>query len=112
MALTTIFRMVLFASLLVTCSCIAGTNELEGLAQGGDGQLISYLLLKIVSGLEADIHELKENLELKAQVEDMQELKEKVADDGKLVEELKAEIMELKSKNRGMISVNYFKSYL
>ena len=120
MALRAILQLTLFASFLVTCSCIAGTNDLEGLAQGGDGQLVSYLLLRMVSGLETDMQELRNQMadmqELKARAEDIQELKAKVevdggyieelkaqnADDGRKIEELKAEITELKSMNRGM----------
>ena len=80
MPLTTIFQVYLAAILMTPCRCIGGVNELEGLTQGGDGQLVSYLLLKIVSGLEADIQELRSRLELKAETGDVQYLKDQFAE--------------------------------
>ena len=59
MAFTTLFKVFLFASLMIAGSCIAGTNELDGIRQGGDGYLASYLMLKVISGLETNIQELK-----------------------------------------------------
>ena len=114
MPLTTIFQVYLAAILMTPCRCIGGVNELEGLTQARDGQLISYLLLKIVSGLETDIQELKNQvadvqdlksrLELKAEDEDVQGLKSRLelkADTGD-VQALKAQFAELESRKRGM----------
>ena len=82
MASTTLFQVFLFVILMVSCSCIARTNEIQGLTQGDVGYLASQLILKVFSDLEADI----------------QELKAKVAD----TQKLKAEITDLKSKYEGL----------
>ena len=119
MALTTIFQVYLFTCLIISCNCIAGgnepkgvgANELEGLVQGcADGQLVSYLLVKIISGLEIDIRELKHQVdgmqELKAQIANgdriIGELKAQAAYDGRYILELKDQVAKLESKNRGM----------
>ena len=86
MALSALFQVYMFVNFIASGSCIAGANELESLAQGGDGQLIYNLLLRMVSGLETDIKELKVQ----------------VGDDGRYIEELKAQVAELESKSRGM----------
>ena len=101
MAFTTLFKVFLFVSLMVFGSCIAGTNELDGIRQGGDGYLASYLMLKVVSGLETDMQELKAEVDLKAEVEDTQELKEDIQELKAEVansHELKAELHKLKAE--------------
>ena len=126
MASSSLLQVFLFFSLIVSGNCIAGTNELESLRQGGDGHLASYLMLRFLSDLETDMQELKAEVDLKSEVDDtqelkadiqelkaevantqelkadMQQLKANTADDRRYIEELKAEIVELKSKNEGM----------
>ena len=103
MASSSLFKVFFFTGLMVSCSCIAGTNELEGNRQGGDGYIAMQLMLKFLYDVETDMQELKADVEdtqvLKA---DMQQLKANTADDRRYIQELKAEIAELKSKNKGM----------
>lgn len=71
MSLTCIFKVLLFASLVVFCSCIAGKSEPECHRQGDVGYLASQLILKFFSDLETDIQELK------AEVADLKNQKDK-----------------------------------
>ena len=113
MACSTLFHLYLLISLVDHCRCIAEPNEV-GLGQGGDGNLASYLMLKIVSGLETDIRDLKAEVankkELKAEVKELQDelhaLRAAVANHTKAFQADVAEIQKLKADVADIDKVN------
>ena len=105
MACSSLFQVSLFVTLVVSCSCIAGSNQLNtDLGHSGTGYLASQLIFKVLTDIETDVEEVKTSVEeiheLKADVADVKELKTEITETLEMkadvadIQELKTEITE------------------